>query len=137
DGPIFGALAAVAMAWEVLPVKSGAREEEGCMEPEAQARDRGAGDWGVARGGGHQESPPCLHTEDSGEGGRAQERQRGPVALEDVLREAAHTPGADAHGGWGEAVDVLAVPAGGLPLLCGAAVGGCGVDLRQQPDVPD
>ena len=63
-------------------------------------------------GGGRQEPPDFLHTEDGGEmvgGLRAQERQRGPVALEDVLIEEANTAVADAHGGWREAVDVFAV----------------------------
>jgi hypothetical protein len=140
DVPIVGALAAVDLDLEALPVKSGDLEAEGCMEPEAQARDRGAGDWVVARGGGRQESPHVLHTEDSGEVGgglRAQERQRGPVAVEDVLREAAKTAGAEAHGGWGEAVDVFAVPEGVLQLRCRDAVGGGVGARRQQPDVPD
>ena len=140
DVAIFGALAAVDMDVEALTVHSGDLEEEGFMEPEAQARDRGEGDVVVARGGGRQESPHFLHTEDRGEvvgGVRAQERQRGPVALEDVLREEAHTAGADAHGGWGEAVDVCAVQEGVLQLLCRDAVGGCVGALRQQPDFPD
>ena len=140
DVPIFGALAAVAMDLEALPVTSGDVEEEGFREPEAQARDRGAGDWVVARGSGRQESPPCLHTEDSGEvvgGVRAQERQRGPVALEDVRREEAKTAGAEAPGGWGEAVDVFAVQAGVLQRLFRDAVGGFGIALRHQADFPD
>jgi hypothetical protein len=140
DVAILGALAAVAMAVEALTVHSGDLEEEGGMEPEAQARDRGAGDVVVERGGGRQESPHVLHTEDSGEVGggvRAQERQRGPVAWEDVLREEAHTAVADAQGGWGEAVDVCAVQEGVLQLLCRDAVGGCVGELRQQPDCPD
>ena len=57
--------------------------------------------------------------------------------MEDVLREEAHTAGADAHGGWGEAVDVCAVQEGVLQLLCREAVGGGVVALRQQPDCPD
>ena len=118
---------------EVWAVTSGDLEEEGCMEPEAQALDGGAGDVVVARGGGRQESPHCLHTEDSGEvvgGVRAQERQRGPVACADVLREEAHTTGAETHGGWSEAVDVCAMQAGALQLLFRDAVGGCGGALR-------
>jgi hypothetical protein len=140
DRAIFGALAAVDMDWEALTVHLGDLEEEGCMEPEAQALDRGAGDWVVERGGGRPASPHFLHTEDRGEGVgglRAQERQRGPVALEDVLREEAPTAVAEAHGGWGEAVDVCAVQEGVLQLLCRDAVGGCGGELRQQPDFPD
>ena len=140
DGPIFGALAAVDMPLEALPVNIGDLEEEGCMEPEAQALDRGEGAWVVERGGGRQEAPHVLHPEDSGEVGggvRAQERQRGPVAWEDVLREEAHTTGAEAQGGWGEAVDVFAVQAGVLQRRFPDAVGGCVGALRQQPDFPD
>ena len=70
-------------------------------------------------------------------GVRAQERQRGPVALEDVRREEAHTAGAEAHGGWGEAVDVFAVQEGALQRLCRDAVGGFVVELRQEADFPD
>ena len=144
DVPIFGALAAVARDLEALTVNSGDLEEEGFMEPEAQARDRGEGDLVVERGGGRQESPPFLHTEDSGEvvgGLRAQERQRGPVALEDVLREEAHTAGAEAHGGWGEAVDVCAVQEGSAAApvprcgrgMCGRTAPTAGLPGQRRP----
>jgi len=56
---------------------------------------------------------------------RTQERQRGPVAFEDVLREEANTTVADTHGGWGEAIDVFAMQAVALQLLFRDAVGGC------------
>ena len=68
---------------------------------------------------------------------RTQARQRGPIALEDVLREAAHPPGAEAPGGRGEAIDVCAVQEGGLRRLCREAVGGGVVARRSQPDGPD
>ncbi len=126
DVPIFGALAAVDMDLQALTIDVGDLEEEGFMEPEAQAIDRGAVDLVVERGGGRQESPHFLHTEDSGEvvgGLRAQERQRGPVACEDVVIEEANTTVADAHGGWGEAVDVFAVQEVVLQLLFRDAVG--------------
>ena len=140
DIPIFGALAAVDMDLEPLAINVGDLEEEGCMEPEAQARDRGEVDLVVERGGGRQESTNFLHTEDSGEmvgGLRAQERQRGPVAFENVLIEEANTAVADAHGGGGKAVDVFAVQEVVLQLLFRDAVGGFVVELRQQPDFPD
>jgi hypothetical protein len=60
-----------------------------------------------------------------------------PVALEDMLREEAHTAGADTHGRWGEAVDVFAVQEVALKLLFGDAVGGLVVELSQQADFPD
>jgi hypothetical protein len=119
---------------EARAVHIGDLEEEGFMEPEAQAINGGEVDVVVERGGGRQESPHFLHPEDSGEvvgGLRAQERQRGPVACEDVLREEANTTGADTHGGWGEAVDVFAMQEVALQLLCRDAVGGCVVELRE------
>ena len=105
--PIFGALPSVEMALEARPVDLGTLQEEGCMEPEAPARDRGEGDVVVARGGGRQASPHFLPTEDGGEPVcrlRAQERPRVPSACADVLREEADAAGAHAHGRWGEAV---------------------------------
>ena len=81
-----------------------------------------------------QEPPDLLHTEDGGEtvcSLRAQERQRVPVAFEDVLREEAHTAGAETHGRWGEAVDVCPVQEIVLKLLFSDAVGGCVVELSQ------
>jgi hypothetical protein len=56
-------------------------------------------------------------------GVRAQEREGMPVALEDVLREEAHTAGAETHGRGGEAVNILPVSEGALQLLCRDAVG--------------
>ena len=49
---------------------------------------------------------------------RMQECKDVPVTLEDVLREEADTALADAHGRWGEAVDVFAVQEVALQLLC-------------------
>jgi len=138
--PVFGALAAVDLALETLAIKGGDLQVQGVMEPEAPAIDRGEGDGVVERGGGRQESPHVLHTEASGEVGggvRAQERQRGPGALEDVLIKEAHTAGAETHGGWGEAIDVFAVQEGVLQRLFRDAVGGFGLELRQQPDFSD
>jgi len=134
DVPVLGALTAMDMDLEARAVNIGDLEEEGFMEPEAQAIDGGAVDLVVERGGGRQESPHFLHTEDSGEvvgGLRAQERQRGPVALEDVLREEANTAVAETHGGRGEAVDVFAMQEGALQLLFRDAVGGCVGELRE------
>jgi hypothetical protein len=46
-----------------------------------------------------------------------------PVALEDVLVEASDATRADAHGSWGEAVDVFPVQEGVLKFLFRDAVG--------------
>src|SRR5881628_2106324 len=103
-------------------------EEEGFMEPEAQAIDGGKVDL-VVQGGSRLEEPPdLLHPEDGGEtvgGLRTQECKGVPVALEDVLREKADATGADTHGRGGEAVDIFPVQAVVLEFLFRDAVGGC------------
>jgi hypothetical protein len=73
-----------------------------------------------------EELPDLLGTEDGGEtvcGLRANQRQGVPVALEDVLIEEADAAGAEAHGSWGEAIDVCAVQEGVLKFLFRDAVG--------------
>jgi len=114
------------MDLETLPIDVRDLQGEGCMEPESQAVDGGAGDL-VVHGCGRREEPPdLLHTEDGGEtvgAWRAHEREGMPVALEDVLREEANATGADTHGSWGKAIDVFAVQEGVLQLLCREAVG--------------
>ena len=140
DVPVFGALAAVDMDLEALAIDVGDLQGEGFMEPESQAIDGGEVDLVVQGGGGREEPPDLLHTEDGGEtvgGLRAQEREGVPVALEDVLREEADATVADAHGRWGEAVDVFAVQEVVLELLFRDAVGGFVVELSQQADFPD
>ena len=112
DVAVLGALAAVDMDLEALTINIRALEEEGFMEPEAQAINGGEVGLIVEGGGRLKESLDLLHAEDGREpvgGLRAQERQRVPVAFEDVLREEADATIADAHGGWGEAVDVFPV----------------------------
>src|SRR5881628_3342644 len=94
DVAVFGALAAVDMDLEALAIDVRDLQGEGFMEPEAQAVDGGEVDLVVEGGSGRKEPPDLLHTEDSGEtvcSLRAQERQRVPVALEDVLIEEANT----------------------------------------------
>jgi hypothetical protein len=127
-------------ALEALAIEVRDLEGEGFMEPEAQARDRGAGDLVVSRGGGGQEPPDFFDTEHSREmvgGVRTQEWKDGPVTLADVLREEAETARAEAPGRWGEAVDVFAVQEGALQLLCSDAVGGGVAARREQADFPD
>ena len=68
---------------------------------------------------------------------RTQERQRGPVTLQDVLREEAEATVAEAHGRRGQASDGFAVEEVTLQLLCGDAVGGCVGELGQQADFSD
>ena len=60
-----------------------------------------------------------------------------PVACEDVLREETHTTVADTHGRGGAAVDVFPVQEGVRKLLFRDTVGGCVVELSQQPDCTD
>ena len=137
DLPVLGALAAMDLDLEALPVNSGDLQGEGFMESEAQALDGGEGD--LVRYGGSrlEDTPDFLHTEDRGEMGgglRAQERQGGPVTLQDVLREEADAAGAEAHGRRGEAIDVFPVQEVTLQLLFGNAVGGCMGELGEQAD---
>ena len=61
----FGALASVEMDLEALDIEVGDLRGEGFMEPEAQAIDGGEGDLVVQGGGGLEEPPDLLHTEDS------------------------------------------------------------------------
>jgi hypothetical protein len=128
------------MDLEALARDVGDLQREGFMQPQASARDGGEGDLVVEGGSRGKEPPDLLDTEDGGEtvgGLRRHEREGVPVALEDRLREEADATGADAHGRWGKAIDVCAVPEGALQLSCRAAVGGCVVALREQADFPD
>ena len=140
DVAICGARAPMDMDLEARAINVRDLEEEGFMEPEAQAINGGEGGLIVEGGSGRQEALDLLHTEDGREsvGGLCtQERERGPIALEDMLREEADATGADAHGRWGQAIDVFPVQERALQLLCGAAVGGCVVELGQQADFSD
>src|SRR5262245_49717725 len=128
------------MDLEALAIHVGARKVQGLMESEAQARDSGEVDLVVERGGGGERPADFFHPEDGrepGGGGRANECQSGPVALQNVLREEADAAVAEAHGRGGKAVDVFPVQAIVLEFLCRDAVGGCVVELSQQTDFPD
>ena len=140
DVAVLGALATLDLDLEALPINGRDLEEAGFMEPESQAINGGAGGLIVEGGGRLKASLDLLHTQDGGEavgGLRTQERERGPVALEHMLREEADATVADAHGGWGEAVDVFPVQEVVLQLLFGDAVGGCVGELGQQVDFSD
>jgi len=67
DVPVFGTLAAVDMDLEAVAIDVGDLQEEGFMEPEAQAVDSGEVDLVVQGGGGCKKPPDLLHTEDGGE----------------------------------------------------------------------
>jgi hypothetical protein len=69
DVPVCGAVATMDLALAALAINVGDLQGEGLMEPEAQTRDRGAGDLGVQRGGGREEPSDFFHTEESGETG--------------------------------------------------------------------
>jgi hypothetical protein len=140
DVPIFGALAAVDMDLQALTIDVRDLQAEGCMEPQAQALDDGKVDLGVQGGGGREEPADLCHTEDGREavgGLRAQERQRGPVTLEHVLRKEADAAGAEAHRSRGEAINVFPVQEVVLQFLCRDAVGGLVGELSQQADFAD
>lgn len=137
---VFGALATMDMDLEALAIDIGGLKRESFVEPEAQAIDRGKGGLVGQRGGRREERPNLLDTEDGGEpvfGSCTQERQGVPVALEDVLREEAETTVADAHGRWGEAVDVCAVQEITLQLLFSNAVGRLVIALCKETDFTD
>jgi hypothetical protein len=94
----------------------------------------------VQRCGGLEETPNFCNTENSRETGcalRAQEREGVPIALEDVLREAADAAGADTHGRWGEAIDVFAVQEGVLECWFGEQVRRFARELSQQASLTD
>jgi len=55
------------LALEARALKVGDLQEAGCMEPEAHARDGGAGDLMMEGSGRWQEPPDFLHPEDGGE----------------------------------------------------------------------
>jgi hypothetical protein len=140
DITVLGARAAMDMDLEALSVNSGDLKEEGVMEPKAQTIDRGAGDLMVEGGRRLEDTSDFCNTEDSGErvcGLRAQEREGVPIAFEDVLREEADTAVADAHGRWGEAIDIFPVQEVVLQFLFRDAVRGFMVELREQAYFPD
>jgi len=125
---------------EALAVNIGDLQGQGFMEPEAQAIDGSEVDLSMQGGSRLEDTSDFFNTEDGGEtvGGLcAQERQRGPVACEDVLIEEADAAVADAQRGWCEAIDIFAVQEVSLELLFRDAVGGFVVELSQEADFPD
>jgi hypothetical protein len=60
-----------------------------------------------------------------------------PVTFEDVRIKEPNTAVAETHRRWGEAVDVFPVQEGVLKLLFGDTVGGCVIELSQEPDCTD
>jgi hypothetical protein len=128
------------MDLEALAIDVRDLEGEGFMEPEAQARDGGERDL-IVEGSGRLEEPLDLlktqHGRETVCGLSANERQRGPVTLQDVLREEADAAIAEAHGRGGEAIDVFPVQERVREFLFRDAVGGCVGALGQQADFPD
>ncbi len=110
------------------------------MEPESHAIDGGEGDLVVPGCGRLEETSDLLGTEDGWKavfGLRANEGEGMPVALEDILGEESDATVADAHGGWGETIDVFTVEEGGLQLLFGKQVGRFAVELSQEAHFAD
>jgi hypothetical protein len=140
DGAVVGALATLDRDLEALSVKSGDLQGEGGMAPQAPPLDRGAVDLGVEGGSRLQDPAACFNPADSGERGcgwRAPEREGVPIAFADVWREAAETAGAEAHGRWGAARDMVPVQEGVLQVLGREAVRGLMGELSAQAYVPD
>ena len=128
------------LALEALTVDVSDVQGEGCMEPESQAIDGGAGDLVVQGCGRLEETPDCLDTENGGKAVRGlgtHERQGVPIAMENVRREAPDAAGANAHGRGGEPIDGCAVPEGVLEFGGGEHVWGCAVALGEQADLTD
>jgi hypothetical protein len=67
DIAVFGALPTVDMHRKALAVNSGDLREEGCVKPESQAIDRGAGDLVMQGGRRLEDASDLVKTEDSGE----------------------------------------------------------------------
>jgi hypothetical protein len=114
------------MDLEARALPRGDLQGEGFMEPEAQAIDGGEGDLMGQGGSRLEETSDVCNPEDRGETGgglRAHERQRGPVTLQDVLREEADAAGADAQRSRGEVVDIVSVHEVVLTCLCSDEVG--------------
>jgi hypothetical protein len=125
------------MDLEAVAIEVRDLEGEGVVEPESQARDSGKGHLMVQGGGRLEKTAACCTAEDGGKpvcGLSAYERQGGPIALEDMLREEAHATRADAHRSWGEAIDVCAGQEIVLQLLFGEHRWRCARELRQQAD---
>jgi hypothetical protein len=140
DLTVLGALAAMDMDLEALSVNIGDLQEEGFMEPKAQTIDCGEVDLSVERCSRLEDTSDFFNTEDSGKmvcGLRAQEREGVPIAFEAVLIEEADTAVADAHGRWGEAIDIFPVQEVVLQFLFSDAVRGCMGELRKQAYFPD
>jgi hypothetical protein len=138
--PVFSALAAVDRDLKTGAIDVGDLQEGGFVESESQAIDGREGDVVVQGGSGRQEALDLLHTEDGGEpvgGVRTQEREGVPVALENVRREEAEPPGAEAQGRRGQTSDIFPVEEVALEFLCRDAVGGGMGALSQEADFPD
>jgi hypothetical protein len=113
------------MDLEALTIDVRDLEEEGFMEPVAQAVDDGEVDVVVQRWP-LKEPADLLTTPHGGEPIcrlSAYERQCGPVTLQNVLIEEADAAVVDAHGRGGEAVDVFPVQEVSLEFLFRDAVG--------------
>ena len=110
------------------------------MQPESQAIDGGEVSLIVQGGGRLEKTSDFFNTEDGGEtvGGLSpNQRQRVPIALEDVLVEEADAAVADAQRSWGEAIDVFPVQEVVLKLLFGEQVWRFAIELSQQADLTD
>jgi hypothetical protein len=140
DRAVLGALAAVdvdhvARALDIAHLK-GPR----FLEAQPTAVDGGEGDAIGQGSGGMEETVHFFQAEESWEAVcrlGSHELEGLPVAPKDMVGEEADATGADAHGSWGEAIDVCAVQAGGLELLFRDHVRRFAIELGQQTDLTD
>jgi hypothetical protein len=140
DVAVFGTLAAVDMDLEALAVDVGNLKVESFVEPESQTVNGSEVNLVVQGCGWLEEPPDLLDTEDGGEavfGLGANERQRMPVTLEDVLKEELDATVADAHRSRGESVNVFPVQEVVLEFRFGDEVWGFAIELREEADFPD
>ena len=140
DRAVRGARAAVDVEHGARASDSAHVKGQRVVPAQPTAGDGGEGDALVQGGGGMAETAHLFQAEESREAVcrlGAHEVEGLPVAPQDVVGEAAEATGAEAHGRWSEAIDVCAVQAGGLELLCGDHVRRCARALGQQTDLTD
>jgi hypothetical protein len=128
------------MDLEALAIDVGDLQGACLVEPQSQARDGGEGNLMVQGCGRLEKTSDFCNAEDGGKtvcSLSANEREGVPVALEDMLVEESDATVADAHGSWGESIDIFTVQEVVLKLLFGEQVGRFAIELSQQADLTD
>ena len=140
DSAVLGARAAVDVDHVARALDITHLTVQSFVPAQPTAGDGGAGDAIVQGGGGMEETAHLFQAEESRESVcrlGSNEVEGLPVAPKDVVGEEAEATRADAHGRWGEAIDVFSVQAGGLEILFGDDVRRCARELSQQTDLTD